>query len=141
MSSKPETNFYTAVNKLLPAGVYALKIHLPYERGVPDLWYSGNLGDLWVEYKKGERSSLSPDQIKWLIRRSHEGRKCYIVTEHATNFCYIQEPSRLHEDPVVSSIFPTPISRAQLARWIESHVHDRNSWKPLTSSTFAPMFE
>lgn len=89
MSTKPETTYYTAVNKLLPKMIYREKMHNPYRGGTPDVWYSGNRDDLWVEYKYLKtvpkkaaidvKKLLSPLQQKWLIDRYEEGRNVAVI--------------------------------------------------------------
>ena len=52
MSSKPETTFITSIHKKLPEPPpYHEKNNNPFNSGTPDVFYSGNEGDLWVEYK------------------------------------------------------------------------------------------
>jgi hypothetical protein len=89
VSKGPETRFYTAVHKRLDKRVYREKMHNPYHGGTPDVWYSGNADDLWVEYKwlaKLPRSApvvlsrlLSPLQQRWLDQRHAEGRNVAVV--------------------------------------------------------------
>ena len=87
--SKPETRYYTAVHKLLPRTVHREKMHNPYRGGTADVWYSGNLDDLWVEYKyiaKLPKTApicldrlLSPLQQQWLAGRHEEGRNIVVI--------------------------------------------------------------
>ena len=87
--SKPETNFYTAVNKRLPRTIHREKMHNIYRGGTADVWYSGNLDDLWVEFKwiaklpkKASiclRRELSPLQQRWLEGRHEEGRNVAVI--------------------------------------------------------------
>ena len=87
--SKPETRFYTAVNKLLPRSIHREKMHNMYRGGTADVWYSGNLDDLWVEYKwiaKLPKKApicldklLSPLQQRWLEGRHKEGRNIVVI--------------------------------------------------------------
>lgn len=51
MARKPEATYTSDIKKKLGAGVYALKLCLPYTAGVADSWYDGPARDLWVEYK------------------------------------------------------------------------------------------
>jgi len=62
----------------------------PYRGGTADWWYSGNLCDLWVEYKflprvpqRGdmtpERYGLTALQLDWLHRRHVEGRNVAVI--------------------------------------------------------------
>jgi len=87
--SKPETRFYTAVHKLLPRSIHREKMHNPYRGGTADVWYSGNLDDLWVEYKWLAKlpkkalvrleKELSPLQQRWLKERHDEGRNVVVI--------------------------------------------------------------
>jgi len=87
--SKPETRYYTAVHKLLPRIIHREKMHNIYRGGTADVWYSGNLDDLWVEYKwiaKLPKKAfvrldklLSPLQQRWLEGRHEEGRNIVVI--------------------------------------------------------------
>ena len=89
--SKPETRFYTAVHKLLPPlrELHREKMHNIYRGGTADVWYSGNLDDLWVEYKwlaKLPKTApillgreLTPLQQQWLEGRHEEGRNVCVI--------------------------------------------------------------
>lgn len=87
--SGPETRFYAAVHKLLPRDIHREKMHNPYRGGTADVWYSGNLDDLWVEYKwlaKLPKKApvvltklLSPVQQQWLEGRYKEGRNIVVI--------------------------------------------------------------
>lgn len=94
MSSGPENRFIQAIHRLLPARVYRMKNHNPYVGGVADCWYSGTVGDLWVEYKflelpkkpttivdlcGGSSPALSALQQEWLRNRHHEGRSVGVI--------------------------------------------------------------
>lgn len=86
MASKPESSFIQGVHRHLPT-VYKEKMNNPYRGGTPDVWYSGNLGDLWVEYKCLPRipkhanilPDLSPNQQLWIADRYAEGRNVIVV--------------------------------------------------------------
>jgi hypothetical protein len=89
---KPESQFSSSVNKLLPLGLHYEKMNNPYRGGTADFWYSGNKADLWVEYKwlpsipkraynltDGAKPSLSMLQQKWLADRVKEGRNIAVI--------------------------------------------------------------
>lgn len=73
-----EHAFIRSVHKKLHPDVYRWKIHDTYTGGVPDSYYMGPAGALFVEYKfiktlpKRDttvlRTCLSPLQIAWLTR-------------------------------------------------------------------------
>ena len=87
--SKPETRYYSAVHKLLPRIIHREKMHNMYRGGTADVWYSGNLDDLWVEYKWIAKlpkkafvcleRELSPLQQRWLTGRHEEGRNIVVI--------------------------------------------------------------
>lgn len=65
-----------------------MKNHNPFAAGVPDCWYSGSKGDIWVEFKfvvlpkRPETSvavGLSELQKKWLRDRYAEGRCVAVI--------------------------------------------------------------
>jgi hypothetical protein len=81
-----EHSFVRKVHRYLPDEVYKWKINARFVRGVPDAWYSGPGGDLWVEYKYLSRTpahaftpQLSAHQAKWLRERHNEGRQVAVV--------------------------------------------------------------
>lgn len=127
MATKPETTFYTGLNKHVPRHVYRMKNNNPFLGGVPDFWYSGNAADLWVEYKwipRVPRSGivdvgklLSALQLKWLADRYDEGRNVCVIAGCSTGGVVLRD--RLWEKPVVD--FHSLIrSRQDLASWIVS---------------------
>lgn len=78
-----EKDFILKVHKKLPRGIYRVKLADKFARGIPDTWYSGSSGDLWVEYKyqevPGHKPGLSDLQRLWLIGRHEEGRQVACV--------------------------------------------------------------
>lgn len=74
---------------MLPKEVYRWKIHDKFTGGVPDAYYEGPKGFLWVEYKYiktlPKRAStpikigLSALQTQWLNRADDNGIPCIVV--------------------------------------------------------------
>jgi hypothetical protein len=65
-----------------------MKNHNQYNGGIPDVWYSGPAGDVWIEYKfvvlpKRDTSpvaiNLSELQKNWLMSRNSEGRTVGVI--------------------------------------------------------------
>lgn len=88
MARQPENTFIASIHRLLPVDVYRQKNHNPYNSGIPDCWYSGVEGDLWVEYKfielpKRDTSpvpvNLSELQKHWIRHRHTEGRNVGVI--------------------------------------------------------------
>ena len=84
----PENTFIGSVHRHLPAGIYSMKNHNQYNGGIPDVWYSGPTGDLWIEYKfivipKRDDTpinvNLSELQKDWLAARHDEGRRVGVI--------------------------------------------------------------
>ena len=84
----PENTFIASVHRHLPVDLYHMKNHNQYNGGIPDVWYSGPAGDLWIEYKfiavpKRDDTNiiinLSELQKNWLRSRFSEGRKVAVV--------------------------------------------------------------
>lgn len=67
--------------------VYHEKMYNPYRSGTADVWYSGAMGDVWIEYKfipKIPKSleivpALTDRQLKWLNDRYAEGRNIAVI--------------------------------------------------------------
>jgi hypothetical protein len=89
-----EHTFVDAVHRRLKKHdkLYVWKINAAFAKGVPDAYYSGNGGDLWVEYKYGGRYQVSPLQKKWLTDRYHEGRNCWLVIGYDDGVVVIKRP-------------------------------------------------
>lgn len=87
MPIKPENQFIKGVHTHLNRRVYRMKNYNPYVAGVPDTWYSGNIKDLWVEYKyipvsrptKRVVPDLSQQQRRWISARIAEGRDVWVI--------------------------------------------------------------
>lgn len=103
---KPENAFINRVHKLLTAPVYAEKMHNAYRGGTPDVFYEGDVEDLWIEYKwvpklpvRKEtqlKLDLSELQKLWLKRRYHKAREVWVVLGYKegikTRACIFSSP-------------------------------------------------
>jgi hypothetical protein len=84
-----EHSYIKAIHNRLPLSVYKWKINDNYQGGVADAYYSGNAGDLWIEYKYLARppkrtnteikTCLTDQQRHWLRSRQKEGRNVALV--------------------------------------------------------------
>lgn len=116
--------------------MYALKLSLPYTAGVPDSWYSGRGGDLWVEYKYFDPDKLPKREIdligtknpiitalqqKWLRDRYAEGRPVAVIVG-------VGRHGVVYPDLDWQEILPRPEFDArlwgkhQIAAWIAARV-------------------
>lgn len=131
MSQKPETKFYSAIHRKIPKAVYRMKNNNPYLGGVPDCYYSGNIADMWIEYKwlprVPKRGSVAPTkllsdlQIDWLRGRHKEGRSVAVVIGCPTGGVVLD--GLTWEKELSASEFVARVqSQAQLAEWITTRV-------------------
>lgn len=131
MSAKPETTFISGVHKKLPLNVYHMKNNNAYTGGIPDCWYSGTYGDLWIEYKYIPKlpvrvpidpmKLLSPLQQAWLRDRRMEGRNVAVVIGCPAGGVEFENLS--WESTLTTESFNSLMrSKKELADWIVSKV-------------------
>lgn len=128
-----ESTYTASVGRLLPPSVYALKLSLPYTAGVPDSWYSGREGDLWIEWKYlksipreldliGNKNPIITQlQQKWLRDRYDEGRQVGVVV--GTEKGAVVYPDLDWEVPMCRQEFESRLwTKRQVAAWITYRV-------------------
>lgn len=131
MAAKPENSFIGRIHKKLPLSVYHMKNNNAYTAGVPDVWYSGDGGDLWVEYKYVDplpvsvpvrpMKLLSALQAEWLAKRYDQGRNVAVIIGCKTGGIVLRDKKWVDEIPV--ALFRSLIqSHAQLAEWVVGEV-------------------
>lgn len=129
--TKPESVFLNSIHKLLdkaPDGApYYEKMYNPLRSGTPDVYYSGDLGALWIEYKYLPRipknavilPDLSPRQARWLNCRQAEGQNVAVVVGCPEGGVIYREKSWLL--PLSPEAFRAQLlSRTQVAAWIRA---------------------
>ena len=101
----------------------------PWRAGTADVWYSGDRGDLWIEYKFIERvprsaeilPDLTPRQKRWLNNRFDEGRNVAVVLGTPTGGVIYRNKEWMRPlDHVTLAGLIVP--RDEIARWIFSQV-------------------
>lgn len=127
-STKPENRFISSVHRHLH-GTYIEKMNNPWRAGTADVWYSGGIGDLWVEYKFIERipksaeiaPDLTPRQKRWINDRHDEGRNVAVVLGTPTGGVIYrnQEWMRPLDHVTLAGLI---VSKDAIARWIYSQV-------------------
>lgn len=137
-TTKPENRFIGSVHRYLPR-TYAEKMNNPWRAGTADVWYSGERGDLWVEYKFIERvprskeilPDLTPRQRRWLNDRFDEGRNVAVVLGTPMGGVIYRNKEwmkPLTQQEVLARI----VSREEIARWIFSQVGASTCPSPMT---------
>lgn len=131
MAAKPETSFIGKIHKKLPLTVYHMKNHNVYTGGVPDVWYSGQGADMWIEYKYVDplpvsvpirpMKLLSTLQAEWLAKRYDQGRNVAVIIGCKTGGIILEDKKWLDEIP--PALFQSLIkSHAQIAEWVVGKV-------------------
>lgn len=96
-----EHGFIRSIHRKLPSDLEVWKINDNYKGGVADAYYSGDEGDLWVEYKfvklpkRGNSKvdfGLSALQIDWLTKQASRGRQVAVVIGSDEGCWIIQDP-------------------------------------------------
>lgn len=131
MGTKPETNFTRRITNRLPKSIYHMKNNNPYTGGVPDLWFSGNGGDLWCEMKYIDplpvnvpvrpTKLLSALQLDWLNKRHAEGRNVAVIIGCKAGGVILTHRKWEQDIPIndYNSLIRSP---NDLAAWIEGQV-------------------
>ena len=128
MAAKPETTFINSIRRLIP-DVFSENNNNPFRSGQADIWYSGRLGDLWVEYKYTKplrpltpfRPDTSALQNRWLGNRLDEGRNIAVVVGHPGGAIVYRAREWLVSAPFGEHL-ERSITRKELATWILNQV-------------------
>ena len=84
-----EHSFIKAIHRKLPKDIYHWKVSDRFTGGVPDCYYEGSKGALWIEYKylkslpKKTTTPINPGisklQLAWLERAERNGVNTMLV--------------------------------------------------------------
>ena len=100
-----------------------MKNHNEYVGGIPDVWYSGNLNDLWVEYKylpiskprKPVIPNLSPKQLHWIKCRRQEGRNVWVIIGYKLGGVILTDVDLMERGVGPDYFLANTLSRKELA--------------------------
>ena len=124
-----EHSFIRAVHRKLPPHVMRWKIHDTYTGGVPDAWYAGPAGTLFVEYKyvvlpkkstTRIKVGLSEQQRLFLDKLKEYHLSCAVIVAH-DNGATVFSPPEVAVGLFLKS-FSTPLSVPDIADWITNSV-------------------
>jgi hypothetical protein len=123
-----EHGFIRSVHRKLPAEIYRWKINDNFEGGVADAYYSGNKGDLWIEYKylrelpkrstTAIRTTLSAQQQLWLADRHREGRRVALVIGSPAGCLVLTTPDAWNQDLTRDDFIRSAIEKTRLVSYI-----------------------
>lgn len=124
-----EHGFIRYVHSKLDPQLVKWKIHDQFAGGVPDAYYLGAKGPLWVEYKylkalpKRElspvRTCLTEGQKIWLNDLERCKQPCALVIGHE-NRAVILQHGRWNTDVTRHCFVHNTVSRLQLVDWIHN---------------------
>lgn len=102
-----EHSFVRSINTKIRPHLHVWKIDANAANGVPDCWYSGNGGDVWVEYKYQDARpyTLSRLQNDWLTSRHNEGRRCWLVVGTPDGVYVCDKPPYAEKLPLERSFY------------------------------------
>ena len=136
---RPENSFIEGLEKHLPPkSPYRMKNHNVYTGGVWDKWYSGEVADLWIEYKFivvpkrdttiidpcTDRDMLSKLQQDWGRERYAEKRNIAVIIGCKEGGVWL--PGLTWDRPFTAAEFRAKIvSRAELAAIIHKATNGR----------------
>lgn len=139
---KPENQYISSVHKRWKGKPrpYYEKMNNPFRSGTADVWYSGSLGDYWIEYKylpkipesTEIKPDLSPRQRDWLNDRRSEGRRVAVILgspDGAVIYTNGEWMQPLSKAQVVARLH----TRQQVADWIRDQVGESKCLCPPSS--------
>ena len=130
-----EHSYIKAIHNRLPSTVYKWKINDNFHGGVADAYYSGDGGDLWIEYKylsnppkrptTAIKTCLTDQQLYWLKSRQSEGRNVALVIGMAAPFGYKFKDNLIITDfsqkITLESFSSSAIDKRGVAEYIMNH--------------------
>lgn len=128
----PENTFIVGVHKYLDESVYRMKNNNVYTGGIPDVWYSGVIRDLWVEYKfvvvpKRDTTLVVPNlsalQKKWLRERHKEGRNVAVIIGCKEGATILRDPATWESGVTAAAFRASMISRRATAETLSNFVN------------------
>ena len=104
-----------------------MKNHNEFIGGIPDVWYSGNRADLWIEYKylpiTSPRTTVIPDlsvkQLYWIQSRQTEGRNVWVIVGCKSGGVIYTELNDMERGLEPQDFLARTMSRKELAQEIE----------------------
>tara|TARA_B110000967_G_C18691260_1_gene463124 strand:- start:433 stop:840 length:408 start_codon:yes stop_codon:yes gene_type:complete len=132
-----EHGFVKSVHRSLPSELYKWKIHDTYTGGVPDAFYAGPSGVLFVEYKyipklpvrdtTKLRTTLSPIQIEWLNKMHQFGSAKVAVVIGAEETAVILTAGEWSNPLTKQEYVKRCVPRKDVGDWIRNQVEQKNS--------------
>ena len=128
----PENTFIAGVHKYLDESVYHMKNNNVYTGGVPDVWYSGIVRDLWVEYKfvvvpKRDTTLVVPNlsalQKQWLRKRHKEGRNVAVIVGCKEGAIILRNPAAWEGGITAAAFRANVITRRATAEILSKSVN------------------
>ena len=127
-----EHSFIKAVHRSLPSEIYRWKIHDTYTGGVPDAFYAGPAGMIFIEYKYIKeapkrkttkiKNTLSPLQIAWLTKMESFGHAAAAVIGVGNNAIVLESSDIWSHDIAFEWYQQNLIARKDFTQWLYDKV-------------------
>ena len=125
-----EHGYIRSIHRLLPPELLKWKIHDNYAGGVPDCFYAGAAGQLWVEYKWVSKlptrpetvvkPKLSAQQLAWLIKMSGLSIPCAVIIGSPDGGLLLQYPSEWSQGLVNKEVRKRLRNAKQIAKKLQT---------------------
>ena len=139
-SRKPENGYISSVNRALTTAVYREKTSNPFRKGMPDMYYEGDKGSLWIEFKwrykiigelcltdRMKGGFLSHFQSEWLKRAHACGQRVGVIVGSPDGGVILPNLMFQERWTISPATLCTP---KEVAQWIQR----RTMWKTIESS-------
>lgn len=134
LARKPEAVYRNSVHKHIDKSkVYFASMGGGYVAGIPDVYYEGNAGCLWVEWKNfqvlptkikltspSSAAKLSVLQQQWLRRATKNGVNAWVICGTPNGGLLLPEALWGQELSPSELIY---LTKKEIAAWITSQVH------------------
>lgn len=129
-----EHSFIKAVHRSLPSEVYRWKIHDTYAGGVPDAFYAGPAGTIFIEYKYIKeapkrkttkiKNTLSTLQKSWLTQMESFGHAVAAVIGVGNNVIVLTESTVWENDISHDWYINNLVTQKDFVTWLYNTVYE-----------------
>jgi hypothetical protein len=115
----------------LSSDVYRWKINDRFTNGVPDAWYCGDAGHLFVEYKYVElpsrphtlvKANLSKNQLQWLLDRHAQNVPVAVVVGSPDGAYWAENIQNIYSGIPLTQFLDFCLTPKEIALRIQYHV-------------------
>lgn len=143
-----EHGFIKAVHRKLPPALYRWKIHDNFTGGVPDAWYAGPNGSLFIEYKYVTlpkkpstriKTGLSALQLAWLDTMCDYKVVVAVIIGSKTGAIILTRKD--WHKPLFNTDFDQGLSIANTSKWIAEKLNGNQNEQAKPNSSNSKLEE